>query len=131
MRHQATCLPTLLLTIYSVFDCLVIAATYKAATFLDERVSPEHIQLPHPYLYTFGRFAVWALYSFFAGLFGTGIWVIGHECGHQAFSESKLINNVAGWFIHSACVLSVTKPALPPVLTGVAGFLFSFFDMVC
>jgi len=35
-------------------------------------------------------------------LFATGLWVIAHECGHQAFSESKTINNSVGWVLHSA-----------------------------
>ncbi|KAI5120757.1 hypothetical protein M0805_004721 [Coniferiporia weirii] len=89
-------------SLYIVWDLLLLGATYKAATYLDALISPEFIQLPSPYLYSFGRFTVWAFYSFFAGLWGTGIWVIGHECGHQAFSESKLVNNVMGWILHSA-----------------------------
>lgn len=83
-------------------DVAIIGGFFKAASFLDERCTPEFLQLPSPYLYSFARFAIWALYSFFAGLFMTGLWVIGHECGHQAFSDSKLVNNTMGWFIHSA-----------------------------
>ena len=30
------------------------------------------------------------------------IWVIGRECGHQAFSTSKTIDNTGGWILHSA-----------------------------
>ena len=96
-----------LLILHSLLDCVVITAAYKATTFLDSHISPNFIQLPHPYLYTAASFSLWALYSFVAGLFGMGLWVIGHECGHQAFSESKLVNNVAGWIIHSACVFAV------------------------
>ena len=88
--------------LHSVMDVALITATYKAANFLDSRISPEFIQLPSPYLYQFGKFAVWAFYTFFTGLWMTGLWVIGHECGHQAFSESKLLNNAVGWLIHSA-----------------------------
>lgn len=33
--------------------------------------------------------------------FLTGIWIIAHECGHQAYSSSKTINNTVGWFLHS------------------------------
>jgi hypothetical protein len=33
----------------------------------------------------------------------TGLWIIAHECGHQAFSESKTINNAVGWVLHSIC----------------------------
>ncbi|KAK2678694.1 Fatty acid desaturase domain [Fusarium oxysporum f. sp. vasinfectum] len=39
------------------------------------------------------------------GLFGTGLWVIAHECGHQAFSESRLVNDATGWVLHSALLV--------------------------
>ena len=88
----------------SVWDVLVIGCIYKAMSFLDTFIDPTVIELPHPFAYRFARFALWSLYSFWTGLFATGLWVIGHECGHQAFSESKVINNLVGWFIHSAWV---------------------------
>jgi hypothetical protein len=91
----------------SVWDLIVIAGIYKAAVFGDSLVSPEYLNLPSPYFNSLARFAVWSLYGFAAGLFATGLWVIGHECGHQAFSESKTINNSVGWVLHSVCVLSV------------------------
>lgn len=64
--------------------------------------------------------------GWFQGLVFTGIWVIAHECGHQAsalpctcrttlpaaytpllqsFSESKTINNSVGWVLHSALLV--------------------------
>jgi len=65
-------------------------------------VDPQTLSLPHPALYSFARFSVWALYGFWTGLFATGLWVVAHEAGHQAFSESKTINNTVGWILHSA-----------------------------
>lgn len=75
---------------------------YKATIFLDPLINT--LDLPNPHLYSGLKIALWAFYGFWAGLFGTGLWVIGHECGHQAFSESKTINNTVGWIIHSAYV---------------------------
>ncbi|OSD07329.1 hypothetical protein PYCCODRAFT_1430581 [Trametes coccinea BRFM310] len=89
-------------SLYIVMDVVIIAGFYKLARFLDAFITPEHIALPHPYLYTAASFSLWALYTFFVGLFATGLWVIAHECGHQAFSESKTINNAVGWVLHSA-----------------------------
>jgi omega-6 fatty acid desaturase (delta-12 desaturase) len=89
-------------SVYVVWDLTVIGAIYKTATFLDSYITPGQISLPHPYLYPFARFTLWSLYGFWAGLFATGLWVIAHECGHQAFSESKFINNSVGWVLHSA-----------------------------
>jgi len=47
------------------------------------------------------RFFAWTLYTIMQGLFGTGIWIMAHECGHQAFSPSKTINDSVGWVLHS------------------------------
>jgi omega-6 fatty acid desaturase (delta-12 desaturase) len=51
------------------------------------------------------RFALWAAYGFVQGLFGTGLWVIAHECGHQAFSPYRWLNDVTGWTLHSALLV--------------------------
>lgn len=87
---------------YIAWDCFVIGLTYKAANYLDALITPEYLSLPYASLYPAIRFSVWALYGFWTGLFATGIWVIAHECGHQAFSESKFVNNSVGWVLHSA-----------------------------
>ncbi|KAK6202594.1 oleate delta-12 desaturase [Scheffersomyces amazonensis] len=47
------------------------------------------------------RFFAWAAYSWTMGLFGTGIWVLAHECGHQAFSDYGWVNDTVGWILHS------------------------------
>ena len=51
------------------------------------------------------RAAAWALYWVLAGWVATGVWIIGHECGHQAFSEYKALNDSVGWVLHSALLL--------------------------
>ncbi|EPE04177.1 delta fatty acid desaturase [Ophiostoma piceae UAMH 11346] len=50
---------------------------------------------------TAARGVLWAAYSVLQGLFGTGLWVLAHECGHGAFSPSKTINDFVGWVLHS------------------------------
>ncbi|KAG1743331.1 fatty acid desaturase-domain-containing protein [Suillus paluster] len=89
-------------SLYIAWDVAVISGIYKAATYLDTFISPTYISLPHPVLYPVARFSLWGMYTFWTGLFATGLWVIAHECGHQAFSESKFINNSVGWVLHSA-----------------------------
>ncbi|KAG6834402.1 hypothetical protein H0H93_009832, partial [Arthromyces matolae] len=37
----------------------------------------------------------------FQGLIFTGIWVIGHECGHGAFSDHKIVNDILGFVTHT------------------------------
>ncbi|KAF2269006.1 delta(12) fatty acid desaturase [Lojkania enalia] len=51
------------------------------------------------------RAGLWAGYTFVQGLFGTGLWVLAHECGHQAFSPSKVLNDTVGWICHSALLV--------------------------
>lgn len=47
------------------------------------------------------RAGLWALYTVIQGLVGTGLWVLAHECGHQSFSTSKVLNDTVGWICHS------------------------------
>jgi omega-6 fatty acid desaturase (delta-12 desaturase) len=51
------------------------------------------------------RAGLWAVYTFVQGLFGTGLWVLAHECGHQSFSPSKVFNDTVGWTVHSALLV--------------------------
>ncbi|KAI0114166.1 fatty acid desaturase-domain-containing protein [Nemania sp. FL0031] len=51
------------------------------------------------------RALLWGFYTFVQGLFGTGMWVLAHECGHQAFSPSKILNDTVGWVLHSALLV--------------------------
>ncbi|WFD05012.1 hypothetical protein MVES1_000337 [Malassezia vespertilionis] len=51
------------------------------------------------------KFALWSVYCILQGFVFTGIWVIAHECGHQAFSSSKTLNNAVGWVLHSALLV--------------------------
>ncbi|KAF8513735.1 linoleoyl phosphatidylcholine delta-12 acetylenase [Hysterangium stoloniferum] len=47
------------------------------------------------------RWAVWMTYWWFQGLTFTGLWVIGHECGHGALSSSRTLCDVVGYFLHT------------------------------
>jgi omega-6 fatty acid desaturase (delta-12 desaturase) len=51
------------------------------------------------------RCVLWPIYWFAQGAVLTGVWVLAHECGHQAFSSSKFINDTVGWFCHSALLV--------------------------
>ncbi|KAL9124782.1 MAG: hypothetical protein Q9217_005925 [Psora testacea] len=45
---------------------------------------------------------LWAIFTVIQGFIMTGLWVLAHECGHQAFSESKALNDTVGFILHSA-----------------------------
>lgn len=51
------------------------------------------------------RFAAWMVYGILQGLVGTGVWVLAHECGHQAFSSSRRLNDFVGWVLHSSLLV--------------------------
>ena len=50
-------------------------------------------------------YLVFILYSTTMGTILTGLWVIGHECGHGAFSKNKIINNSVGYIVHSSLLV--------------------------
>ncbi|KAG6812198.1 hypothetical protein H0H92_003934 [Tricholoma furcatifolium] len=86
-----------LLDVIPAWDFFVIGCIYKATVYLESCIQ----FLPYPALHGFIWVALWAFYSFWVGLFGMGLWVVAHECGHQAFSTSKSLNNAVGWVLHS------------------------------
>lgn len=47
------------------------------------------------------RVLAWAVYGFFQGCVGTGLWILAHECGHGAFSSYQTFNDFVGWAAHS------------------------------
>lgn len=57
--------------------------------------------ISHPALPSWAPYLLWPVYWALQGLVWTGLWVIAHECGHQAFSESKTVNDAVGLVVHS------------------------------
>ncbi|KAH7112150.1 fatty acid desaturase-domain-containing protein [Dendryphion nanum] len=77
---------------YVARDFISLAATFYA---FNTYVTPENIPS------TAVRAGLWTLYTVIQGLFGTGVWILAHECGHQSFSPSKVLNDTVGWVCHS------------------------------
>ena len=44
---------------------------------------------------------LWIAYAMVTGCVWTGAWVIAHECGHNAFSNNRFIQDAVGYFFHS------------------------------
>ncbi|XP_073011332.1 fatty acid desaturase DES2-like [Typha latifolia] len=57
--------------------------------------------LPSPLL----RYVAWPLYWVFQGCILTGVWVIAHECGHHAFSDYSLLDDIVGLVLHSGLLV--------------------------
>ncbi|KAK0756365.1 hypothetical protein N5P37_011017 [Trichoderma harzianum] len=51
------------------------------------------------------RTIAWIVYGFVQGLVCTGLWILGHEAGHGAFSKHGWLNHVVGFFSHSALLV--------------------------
>jgi len=81
---------------YVARDIISLATTFM---LFNKFVTPEYIPS------TPVRGVLWALYTVIQGLFGTGLWVLAHECGHQSFSPSKILNDTTGWVCHSALLV--------------------------
>ncbi|KAG0281821.1 linoleoyl-CoA desaturase activity [Linnemannia exigua] len=73
-----------------VKDLVTIAAVFYCATFIDT--------LPSLAL----RVPAWIAYWIIQGTVMVGPWILAHECGHGAFSDSKTVNTIFGWVLHSA-----------------------------
>lgn len=48
---------------------------------------------------------IWIIYALVTGTIGTGLWVLGHECGHFAFSEKVYLNDILGYILHTALLV--------------------------
>ena len=74
---------------YIVRDVLLVSMTFYMGTKIQ--------YVPYFAL----RCALWAVYSVFQGFVFTGIWILAHECGHQALFNNGLVNDTFGLVMHS------------------------------
>ncbi|WWC70787.1 uncharacterized protein I206_104739 [Kwoniella pini CBS 10737] len=89
-------------SLYVVQDFVLLGLLAYGAYSIDPFLAKYNLS---PAAYHAARISLNSLYVFAAGLVGTGVWIIAHECGHQGYSSSKTINNTVGWFLHSALLV--------------------------
>lgn len=89
-------------SIHLAGDFVLVAALGWAASHIDTGVDSLGLS---PLASSAAKWFGWANYWWWQGLVMTGIWVVAHECGHQAYSPSKTINNAVGWVLHSALLV--------------------------
>lgn len=95
-------------SLYLFADFIQVAALVYCATWIDTISNSIHFSNSFVMEETVQRivsYGLWILYGVYQGFVFTGIWVIAHECGHQAFSSSKNLNNSVGWVLHSALLV--------------------------
>ncbi|MQL80189.1 hypothetical protein Taro_012641 [Colocasia esculenta] len=78
---------------YVVQDLAIVSVLfYLAIAYFPTLPSPLHL-------------LAWPLYWAVQGCVLTGVWVIAHECGHHAFSDYSLLDDVVGLVLHSALLV--------------------------
>ena len=82
---------TLTSSLYLGTDLVIITALYYATTLFSHPSIPSWV--------AWGL--LWPAYWFCQGAVSTGVWVISHECGHQAFSPSQTVNDGVGFVFHT------------------------------
>ncbi|KAF8059791.1 fatty acid desaturase-domain-containing protein [Lyophyllum atratum] len=88
--------------LYFARDVLLAAVAWSLATTIDPYFKQTATrELLTPVGAEVARWAAWGVYWWFQGLIFTGIWVIGHECGHGAFSDHKIVNDILGFVTHT------------------------------
>lgn len=80
-------------------DIIMIVAMAMLIHWIDTHASALRI----PSIVTYGL--LWPTYWWFQGAVMTGVWVLAHECGHQAFSPWKPVNDAFGLVLHSALLV--------------------------
>ncbi|CAD7941796.1 unnamed protein product [Amoebophrya sp. A120] len=82
---------------YLFRDCVYCAGIYYAFRFHVIPFGADVLGAP--------RLLLNVVYAALMGTAATGVWVVGHECGHGAFSESSLLNDVVGFVTHTVLLV--------------------------
>eukprot|EP00543_Licmophora_paradoxa_P008321 CAMPEP_0202458160 /NCGR_PEP_ID=MMETSP1360-20130828/22578_1 /ASSEMBLY_ACC=CAM_ASM_000848 /TAXON_ID=515479 /ORGANISM="Licmophora paradoxa, Strain CCMP2313" /LENGTH=418 /DNA_ID=CAMNT_0049078575 /DNA_START=47 /DNA_END=1303 /DNA_ORIENTATION=- len=85
--------------LYVVRDLTMATAfVYGTSQLLSTDVPTEPVSF---LIWAFG----WSNYAFWMGTILTGPWVLAHECGHGAFSDSQDFNDLIGFILHQALLV--------------------------
>lgn len=80
---------------YVALDLAIISSLFYCANIVLEKGS----------LSSFAQLVGYPIYWFLQGSVLFGIWTIGHECGHSAFSKNELISDIVGFILHSGLLV--------------------------
>ncbi|KAG7095521.1 hypothetical protein E1B28_006259 [Marasmius oreades] len=88
---------------YLFRDVVLASVLWHLASYIDPIFkNPAVVQVLRPVGAELLRWSAWSVYWWFQGLVFTGLWVIGHECGHGAFSDHRSVNDTLGFILHTA-----------------------------
>jgi len=83
---------------YLFWDLFLVGVIFYASTFIEPLVSDARFGVT---LAPILRHVLWTVYWITQGCVMTGLWVIGHECGHRGFSDYEIVNDAVGLVVHS------------------------------
>lgn len=74
---------------YAIKDLVLVAMTFACVLYLHS--------FPNPWIWWCSLLSYWAV----QGTFFTSIFVVGHDCGHDSFSNHRWVNTLVGNVMHS------------------------------
>ncbi|CAM9330896.1 unnamed protein product, partial [Discosporangium mesarthrocarpum] len=79
---------------YLISDVMTMAALAWMASFIEWGTLPSGVST-----------ILWPVYWFCQGTKMFALWMLAHECGHQAFSDITVVNHTVGLFCHSVLLV--------------------------
>ena len=100
MEYNSSPIPTKLAN-----DISRITTKYKKPSFCYSMIFLVHDLIICGLIYLCYPYLPYILYSGLMGTAAMGLWVLGHECGHGAFGNSKIQNDLIGFILHSSLLV--------------------------
>jgi fatty acid desaturase len=85
--------------IHFLFHLLCILSLFCMETYLACVYIPLITNLFHQSMIIY--YVLWITHFLISGTIGTGLWVLGHECGHGSFSKKEWKNDFLGYILHT------------------------------
>lgn len=97
---------TILSLTYAFIDILVpsillLLSYHYLLPIIQYLTSSSSLSMSSLLINNFCIFSIWLFYSILIGTASMGAWVTAHECGHGAFSNNRLLQDIIGFIYHS------------------------------
>jgi len=97
---------TILSLTYAFIDILVpsillLLSNHYLLPIIQYLTTSSSLSMSSLLINNFCIFSIWLFYSILIGTASLGAWVTAHECGHGAFSNNRLLQDIIGFIYHS------------------------------
>ncbi|KAJ7598612.1 fatty acid desaturase-domain-containing protein [Mycena floridula] len=90
-------------TLYVLRDLTFTLLLFKLASYIDPWAKSDFGGYVSPgWIHSTIKSSLWLSYWWIQGLVWAGIFCLGHDAGHQTLYSSKTVNNLVGFFLHTA-----------------------------